>query len=369
MDDGIRGYESAFRRAGLPNLIEDYTAGEDVFTRALPFLTLVFLLEILNALDLRYAWWANVLFVLGGVAIALGALGALNVARGRRFASMPRRVGRPELAVFVLVPPLLPLVFGGQWRSALVTLVGQLLLLGLVYLVVGFGLPAILRWAGARFLTQLRASLSLLVRALPLLLFFALITFFANEYWQMFANTPRPKFLAAVALFALLAALFLLVRNPASVRELERSSDLGRPLSRPQRVNVGVVIFVSQVLQILFVVAAIWLFFMVFGALLVTESILQGWIGHPGHEIFALPLGSAKIRVTQELVRVATGTAAFSGLYYAVAMLVDSNYRDEFVTQITDDMRETFSKRAEYLRLLAVSGGSRASASPSSVEA
>ncbi len=35
----IREYEAAFRRAGLPNLIEDYSAAEDIFTRALPLLT------------------------------------------------------------------------------------------------------------------------------------------------------------------------------------------------------------------------------------------------------------------------------------------------------------------------------------------
>src|SRR5437762_13627914 len=54
----IQEYEAAFRRAGLPNLIEDYSAAEDIFTRALPLLGLVFLLEISNALILRYAWWA-----------------------------------------------------------------------------------------------------------------------------------------------------------------------------------------------------------------------------------------------------------------------------------------------------------------------
>jgi hypothetical protein len=57
MQERIREIERAFRRAGLPNLIEGYSAAEDVFTRALPFLTLVFLLEILNALNLEWIWW------------------------------------------------------------------------------------------------------------------------------------------------------------------------------------------------------------------------------------------------------------------------------------------------------------------------
>jgi hypothetical protein len=353
VDERIRTYESSFRRAGLPNLIEHYTATEDVFTRALPFLSVVFLLQVFNALNLAYTWWANVLAFAGGLAILLIALGILNVVRDRPFASRPRKVGAPELSAFVALPAILPLVFGGQWRSSLVTLTVQLVLLAFVYLVVGFGIFSILRWAGDRFVSQLRASLTLLVRALPLLLFFALITFFTNEYWQMFALAVAPTYLAAIILFVVLAALFLLVRIPTGVRELERDSGLAdMPLRRAQRINVGLVIFVSQVLQVVFVVAAIWVFFVVFGSMLVNEAILRDWIGRAGDEVFRMAFFGTEIRVTVELLRAATGTAAFSGLYYTVAIAVDSTYRDEFVTQITEQMRETFAKYAEYLTLL-----------------
>ena len=78
-------------------------------------------------------------------------------------------------------------MFGGQLTSALVTGVGNLLLLGAIWLVVGFGVFSILRWIAARFVQLLGASLTLLVRA-PLLLFFSLVTFFTNEYWQLFGD-------------------------------------------------------------------------------------------------------------------------------------------------------------------------------------
>jgi len=191
------------------------------------------------------------------------------------------------------------------------------------------------------------------------------VTFFANEYWQMFANASRQKFAAAIALFAALGAGFLLVRNPASVRELERETSSDHPLTPRQRTNVGLVIFVSQAVQILFVALAVWLFFMVFGALLVRLSIVQAWVGHRPQVVFSVPLFGDTVSVTRELLRVATGTASFSALYYAVAMVVDSNYRDEFVTQITEQMRETFAMRAEYLRLLRERDRARA-ASPAS---
>ena len=355
MDERIRELERAFRKAGMPNLIRGYSATEDVFTRAIPLLTLVFVLEMFNALNLSWnSAVANALAFLGGIALTVGAFGALNVVRGRPFASVPARVGAPELAAFAVLPALLPLVFGGQWRSSLVTFGVNVSLLAIVYLVIAFGLFSILRWAGERFVAQLRASLVLLVRALPLLLFFALVTFFTNEYWQMFAGAKTPKFIATIALFVVLGCAFLLLRVPTGVRELERDSDLGgSPLGRAQRVNVGLVIFVSQALQVLFVSVAVWLFFVVFGALLVDGAILRDWVGHTGREILTLPFFGDEIHVTRELLRVATGTAAFSGLYYTVAIVVDSNYRDEFVTRLTEQMRDTFARRSEYLRLLA----------------
>lgn len=367
MDDRILELERAFRRAGVPNLIEDYSATEDVFTRALPFLTFVFLLELLNALNLDWPWWGNVFALLGGVAMVLVGFGFVNASRGRRFISIPRRVGVPELAAFVVLPALLPLLFGGQWRSALITLAGQLLLLGLVYLVIAFGLISILRWAGGRFVSQLRASLVLMVRALPLLLFFALVTFFTNEYWQMFATVSDGRFAIVLALFLALGSAFLLVRIPSNVRSLERESDLaGRPLRRVQRINVGLVIFVSQALQVLFVASAVWLFFVVFGSLLVSKEIQSSWIGGTV-EYLRLPIAADRLHLTHELLRVATGTAAFSGLYYTVAMVVDSNFRDEFVTRVTEQMRETFALRAEYLRLL-MKENARSTAHPRSAE-
>jgi hypothetical protein len=358
----IGEFEQRFRRAGLPNLIEGYSATEDVFTRALPFLGLVFVIEMLGAINLSWdSVLGNVAALVGGVVLMVGTFGVLNVVRGRPFASIPSKVGTPELLAFVVLPSALPLVFGGQWRSASVTLVGQALLLGIVYVVVAYGVFSIVRWAGARFITQLRASLTLMVRALPLLLFFALVTFFTNEYWQMFATTRGVRFGVAIGLFAALGAAFLIVRIPSGVRDLERESHLAEPLRRAQRVNVGVVIFVSQALQVLFVTAAVGIFFVVFGTLLVVPVIQQDWTGLPDPvRLYDLPLVGTTLGLTHELLRVACGTAAFSGLYYTVAMMVDSQYRDELVTGITDDMRETFAEHQDYVRLLTARRAERA---------
>ena len=43
--------------------------------------------------------------------------------------------------------------------------------------------------------------------------------------------------------------------------------------------------------------------------------------------------------------------AAFGGVYYAIAVLTDSTYREEFLEDIVGELRETFALRAEYLSL------------------
>jgi hypothetical protein len=351
--DEIAAYERRFRRAGLPLLIEGYSATEDIFARALPFLTLVFLISVLGALNLRWSLLANVGAFAGGVAVLIGMFAVLNVARGRPMRSIPRKVGIPELAAFVLLPAILPIIFGGQFVSAVVTAMEQLALLGLVYLVVGFGLPSILRWAGARLFHQLGASVRLLARAIPLLLIFSVLIFLTTETWQVFASVPGPFLLLILGMLVAVGVLFLGVRLPKEVGELERGAETAdHPLRRTQRLNVGLVLFVGQALQVLVVGIGVWLFFVAFGALAVSPRLLRSWTGSSGHILFHLALFGHPIEVTEELVRVSGAIAAFAGVYYAISMLIDATYREEFLSEITTGMRETFAARREYLRLL-----------------
>ena len=345
--------ERSFRRAGLPTFIEGYSARR-AFARSLPLLAAVFVVEVLNALNLEFGLWPNLGFLLAGIAISLLAVGLLNVARDQPFFSMPRRVGVPEMVVFVTVPAVLPLLFGPQRTSAIVTLAVNAGLLGAIYLVLGFGALSILGWAGRRFVNLFAASLSVLVRALSLLLFFLLVIFFTTETWQIWTVPAFPKFLAAAGLFLTLAAGFLLLRLPGGIRDLEREATLhGHPLTRPQRVNTGLVVFLSQFLQVAFVALAVWLFFVVFGSLLVSAGVREAWLGTSGSELVRIPFpGETSVVLTVELLRVATGMASFAALYYAVATQLDEAYREEVVGRIAQQMEESFARRAGYLELV-----------------
>jgi len=348
-------YEQRFRRAGLPLFISGYSASTDVFTRALPLMTLVFAGELLGALNLNWSVAGNLAAVAGAVALVLAAVAAINRARGRPAVAVPQDIGRVELAVFVVLPAALPLIFGGQWRSALATASANALLLLLVYGTFGYGLPSIVRWALARLVGQLAASLSLLTRAIPLLMLFSVLLFLTQEIWQLFSHVTPGTLAILGVLFVGLGAAFLLARLPGEVRGLEREAgEGGTPLERRQRVNVGLVLFVSQSLQVLTVSVVVGAFFVALGVFTIDTHILHEWIGPTfrPHEVVALDVLGHHGVITQELLRVAGAIAGFTGLYFAISMLTDDVYRREFLGELTDEMRATFEARAEYLKLL-----------------
>jgi len=348
----IRDYERKLRRAGLPLLIEDYSAREDVFTRAIPFLGFWFLAMCLNGSNLEWSAGANLAVIGIGLVVLLAPLVILNLRRGQRWYARPQRVGNVELAIFLLVPPVLPLIGGAQIGIAISSLIGNAFVLAIVYVVVGYGLLSILRWSIARLLGQLRDSVTMLAKAVPLLLFFALVLFINSEMWQVFGQISDGNLAGVVTLFVGLGSIFLAVRLPSEVRELERRERVDPPLTRRQRFNVGLVMFVSYALQTLVVAVAIALFFVSFGLLTTSGEVINVWTGDEGERVGSVTLFGSTAIVTAELLRVSTAIASFSGLYYAIAVLTDATYRREFLGGFERSMERTFALRREYLAAL-----------------
>jgi hypothetical protein len=344
--------ERTFRRGGMPLFIEDYSAAHDVFTRAAPFLAFVFIAEMLGAIDLNWPVLVNVLAALGGLAVLVVAFGLFNRLLGRGFWTLPQRIGRPELVAFVFIPALLPLIFGGQFGQVLGVIFGNTLLLGLVYVVVGYGLPATVFWALTGLADELADSLARLVRALPLLLVFSLVLFLNAEMWQVFSTMPREFVWTVAGMFVGLGGLFLVLRIPGQVRHLENDVRGDTPpLSRRQRANVGLTLVIRQALQVFVVSVGVGLFFVAFGAVAVGGDVRAAWDVTDGMWSYRLELFGNEILITEALLRVAAGMAAITGLYYAISILTDATYREEFLEDVTEEMRGMFETRARYLEL------------------
>jgi hypothetical protein len=346
-------YEDQFRRAGLPLLIADRDASRDIWTRAAGLLALIFWVEFLGAVDLTWPWWANVLTLLGGLGLLGGAWVIANRARGRSAFERPRDIGTLELAGFVVIPGLIPLIFNQQWVSAVVTMVGNLCVLALIYAVTVFGLISILRWAGRRLFGQLAGSLALIARALPLLMLFSVVLFMTTEIWQVFADMSRGNLIAIGILLVLVGALFLFVRLPREVDRIAESvGDDAPPLTKAQRLNVGLVLFVSQSLQVLLVTLAVGVFFAAFGMVAISSELTQTWTGDSAELIAHWNVLGVDLTLSDQLLVVSGAIAVLSGLYYAIAVFTDGTYREEFLGEVTGEMRTTFAARAEYLTLI-----------------
>jgi hypothetical protein len=64
-----------------------------------------------------------------------------------------------------------------------------------------------------------------------------------------------------------------------------------------------------------------------------------------GSTLVSFELFGEPIEVTDALLRVSGGIAAFADAYYAIAVLTDATYREEFLDDLTDDMRSIFTAR------------------------
>ena len=128
-------------------------------------------------------------------------------------------------------------------------------------------------------------------------------------------------------------------------------------LGRWSRLNVGMLLFVAQGIQVLLVAVLIAGFYVVFGMLTVREGTILQWTTAgelTGSDDWAarVPLLGNEVIFTRQLVLVAGFIGLVSGLQFAVQVVTDKTYRDEFAAEMTDELRQALAVRAVYHRCL-----------------
>jgi hypothetical protein len=232
-------------------------------------------------------------------------------------------------------------------------------------------------WAVTRTFQSLHLLFPLVTRALPLLLLFITFLFINTEVWQVATSLKGGILWGAVLLFATVAVGFLLVRLPEELDDVDDEihgarlveSCAGTPLADVardyvdgdqdlfdlaaesaitgfQKANLILVLLVSQFVQVLLLALSVFVFFVVFGSIVMTDAVVDSWIGHlPRSVVPGLP------GPTVELTQVAVFLAAFSGLYFTVYAVTDETYRRQFFTAVTDELERAVGVRAVYRAL------------------
>lgn len=373
----VRSAERWFIKRGLPHFIDGYNGRQDILTRAAPFLLLVFVLEMLNALNQQWSPLVNAAAVVAALLGATGVWVGVNRVRGRAPFRRPDDIGLAEVAAFIFVPPVVPLVFGGQVTQAAEVLLLNIVLLLVSYMIVSYGLVPMLRWATMQMMGQVRNVGDLMVRSLPLLLLFSMFMFFNAEMWKIADDLPNAFLAASMMVVLVVGSAFIVLRLPGEleqanqfeswpgltdlvastpVAEVDRSTWPNPPdivaLDRRARMNVSLTQFVSQSIQIALVTLALFAFYLLFGAFTVIPSTIDQWTGSDQLQIFGqFPFFGGDVVFSWELIRTSLFISMVAGLQFTVQAVTESSYRDEFLSASYEQTRQALAVRAVYLHL------------------
>lgn len=370
-------------RQGLPHLIHRYSVREDVLTRMSPFLALVVFLELFLVFGDRWAGIAQAGALLGGVAAMVGAFVTVNRLRGRPAWMLPDHVGLPELTLYFLLPAI-PTAIGaeGGVAEALLWVLGfNLVVLVVGAVLTGWGIIPMLRWSVGQVWVQINDIVHLTMKSLPILLIFSAFIFLNAEMWQVANDFTLPFFGCVLVIVLGIGSAFVMVSVRNTTVDLARFSRWSevRPfcvdtpvagavpddddpppaapaLGRRAQWNVTLLLFVAQAIQILLVALVITAFYLLFGLFTVRETTLLQWT--TAEELTAEAdwaerwrLFGAELIFTRQLVLVSTFIGMMSGLQFAVQVVTDDTYREEFAAGMTAEIREALAVRAVYHRV------------------
>lgn len=385
--DARRDIERWFVRRGVPQFIEGYNTEQSMDARAAPFIAVW--VAIWTAI-----WWAGrsdvplawrLIGALGSLAFVAVTYRVIMAARRRRIADRPPKFDLTDIAAFGILPAIPTLIVGRDVVASVVNALNVLLGIGLIYIVIAFGLLEIAMWALGRLHDHVLHIVTLLSRTLPVLLILVVFLMFSAEIWEA-AHALDASELAVVLLLLLAVAVLLVVTTfrpeinrlaAGTDRDVVRAdvqdtpaaavatplADLAFPAPRLtwlQRRNLDFVVVVNQLLQSVFVALLVMAFLVVFGLIVVPASVQVGWVGGPVTVLLqGEMLGEVRV-LSAELLIVSALLSGIVGLYFTGLALTDATYRAEHFTTMLREVRQLLSVRAVYLAEVASEASSGA---------
>jgi hypothetical protein len=297
--------------------------------------------------------------------------------RDRPLTSRTQRFDVAEIALLGILVAVPTGLIHASVLPAISAGLNALLGIGVIYLVVGFGLLEIASWAGSRLRLQIGQIARLVASTLPLLLILVVFLLFSAEIWEA-AHVLNTVELAAVLVLLLIVGVLLIVTKlRPELRKMETQTDWSgvvaeatdTPVAQlasvvdpgqtdvPQlrtveRTNVTLVVVVDLILQAIFVGSMVMAFLVAFGLIALPASVQVSWIGEPVGILAQFELlGEARI-LSYELLTVTAMLSGIVGLYFTGLALTDPTYRTEHFTRSVREVSEILAVRALYVTAL-----------------
>jgi hypothetical protein len=112
-----------------------------------------------------------------------------------------------------------------------------------------------------------------------------------------------------------------------------------------EKANLILVLVIAQAVQVLLLSFSVFVFFMVFGGVVMKDQVQEHWSNGSIHHLEVLT------NLSVELVQVSVFLAAFSGFYFTICAVTDEAYRDQFFTTVKRELDRAVAVRAVYLAL------------------
>ena len=371
--------ERWFARRGVPQLIDGYSSEPAMDARAAPLLVGWLILGTIWGWGTRPDWpvAANVAGIIGTLVFMAVAWTIVRRVRGRPAWPRQTTFDLADIATMALLPVVPAALIDVSGVEAISAGVGALTGIGVVYLIVGFGVIEIGLWAIDRLWQQLTYLIGLVARTLPILLIIVIFTLFESAIWQVAHALSAGELVAVLGLLLLLAALFVGTAFRRELREIEADADPERmiadaretparavadadvvdPFAVPrlswlQRGNLTLLVVVPTMLQATFVAIVVAAFLAALATFIIPASVLAGWIGEAPRVLVTVDLLGESRALTAEILTVCALLGGIVGLYFSGLAISDPAYRSERFDRDVAGVRQLVAARAIYAAAL-----------------
>jgi hypothetical protein len=371
-----RDIERWFARKGVPQLIEGYSSESSMDRRAAPLISLWLIGGTVIHWGTRPDW--PLVMNLAGIAATIGWMAlvwvVLSRVRGRPARLRPSTFDLADILTIAFLPAVPAAVIDGGWGHAIEAFLGALTGVGIIYVVIAFGLIEIGAWALERLWLEVTHIVELLARTLPVLLILVVFLLFAAEMWEAAHAMSWVELALVLVLLLFVAALLVVITFRRELLEIEaRTDDDGvladasdtpaapliaesdgdvvpmPPLSRLERSNVTLLVAVPQLLQAGAVGLVVMAFLVVFALIAIPASVQATWIGDPTRDLVTFVLLDEARSLSEEMVIVSAILGGIVGLYFSGLGITDARYRSEGFDREVGVVRQILAARALYL--------------------